>query len=163
MKTEAGAAARPEVWFYHLEHTAPERTVAELAEKVLARGWRAVVCVDGPERMAQLDDALWAGRGDDTSAVIPHGRADEAHADRQPILISCDNAPLNGAQVLMVLDSAPLDLSLPFIRVILLFDGQNADVVGLARQRWAMLKAEGHKLVYWQNSPHGGWQKKADA
>ena len=32
---------------------------------------------------------------------------------------------------------------------------------GRPRARWRRLKDAGHELTYWQQTPQGGWEKKA--
>ena len=59
--------------------------LADLLERTLKRGWRAVVRSPDPQRLTQLDDQLWTYRDD---SFLPHGLADEPMAERQPILLS---------------------------------------------------------------------------
>ena len=41
-----------------------------------------------------------------------------------------------------------------------MFDGNDADAVEAARERWRRAKAAGHTLTYWQQT-ETGWEKKA--
>ena len=36
-------------------------------------------------------------------------------------------------------------------------------MVDAARKRWTQCKDAGHALTYWQQTPAGGWEKKAEA
>jgi DNA polymerase-3 subunit chi len=45
-------------------------------------------------------------------------------------------------------------------RCLDLFDGNDADAVSAARERWREAKAAGHTLTYWQQT-QGGWTKQA--
>jgi len=42
-----------------------------------------------------------------------------------------------------------------------MFDGNDETAVTEARQRWKEAKAEGFEIAYWQQTPQGGWEKKA--
>jgi DNA polymerase-3 subunit chi len=48
-----------------------------------------------------------------------------------------------------------------FDRVLDLFDGHDQEAVQAARVRWKARQDAGHDLAYWQQSPTGGWEKKA--
>ena len=48
-------------------------------------------------------------------------------------------------------------------RVIMLFDDRDHDAVAEARTRWKDWKDAGHKLSYWQQTPQGAWEKKAES
>jgi DNA polymerase III subunit chi len=46
-------------------------------------------------------------------------------------------------------------------RIVLLFDGEDADALAAARARWAQAKAQGLATTYWQADEEGRWQRKA--
>lgn len=129
-----------------------------LCEKILARGWRAVVRTTSDERLEQLDEALWTYGGD--SSFHPHGRADEPRADKQPILFTKDMDCPNTPDVLMVCDGAEVGDYEPFRRVIYLFDGHDTDAVNKARDLWKRFKTHGMPMSYYQQSESGGWVEK---
>lgn len=144
-----------DVWFYHLERSAPEAVLPELLEKTLARGWRAVVRAPERHRLERLDEALW-GPGE---AFLPHGLDDADHPDRQPILLTSDEGRPNGAQALFLLDGADAGDLDPYERCIVLFDGADETALGGARDLWRTLKAAGRTLSYWQQG-ESGWRKR---
>jgi DNA polymerase-3 subunit chi len=152
------AASACEVWFYHLERTSLDRALPELLEKTLAKGWRAVVRAKAPDRIEQLDGWLWSYR-DET--FLAHGLAAEAHAARQPVLLTTGFETPNGAQVLFLIDDAEPGSLEGFERCLFLFDGQDATAVGAARARWKALKAQGAPISYWKQNERGGWEKAA--
>src|SRR5476651_65375 len=94
-----------ETWFYHLERSALEPVLVDLLERTLKRGWRAVVRSPDPKRIEELDEKLWTYRDE---GFLPHGRADEPLAERQPILLSTGEQRPNGAHALFLLDGAEL-------------------------------------------------------
>ena len=152
------AARACEVWFYHLERTSLDRALPELLEKTLAKGWRAVVRARDRDRIEHLDGWLWSWR-DET--FLPHGLAEEAHAARQPVLLTTGFETPNGAQALFLIDDAEPGPLQGFERCIFLFDGQDEAAVASARARWKTLKAEGAQISYWKQTARGGWEKAA--
>lgn len=146
-----------EIWFYHLERSALEPVLADLLERTLKRGWRAVVRSPDAQRLSQLDDHLWTFRDD---SFLPHGRADEPMAERQPILLSTGEERVNDAQALFLLDGAELG-SLPgYERRLYLFDGQDEAQLAQARNRWREAKGSGAAVSYWRQTDRG-WEKQA--
>lgn len=148
-----------EISFYHLQRQPIEAALPRLLEKSIARGWRALVKVASDERLGHLDDRLW-----DYSAesFLAHGRTGEPDPETQPVLLTGDDANLNGAAILFLLDGAtpPADLA-GYERVMLVFDHADADAVAAARGSWTAMKAVGHAVSYWQEDDAGRWQKKA--
>jgi DNA polymerase-3 subunit chi len=145
-----------EVWFYHLERSSLEQVLPELLEKTIGRGWRARVRAAGAERIAALDDWLWAWRDD---SFLPHGKADEPFAERQPILLGeCPGNP-NGAQALFVVDADPGDLT-GYARCIMIFDGRSDDALLEARALWTRYRKAGHEVAYWRQGETRGWEKQ---
>lgn len=151
-------ASACEVWFYHLERTSLDRALPELLEKTLAKGWRAVVRARDRDRIEHLDGWLWSYR-DET--FLPHALAEEAHAERQPVLLTTGFETPNGAQALFLLDDAEPGTLESFERCIFLFDGQDEAAVAAARARWKALKAQGASISYWKQNGRGGWEKAA--
>ncbi|WP_417496602.1 DNA polymerase III subunit chi [Maricaulis sp.] len=147
-----------DIWFYHLERSGPEEVLPELLEKTLAKGWRALVRSGDGDRLASLDQSLWTGR---EASFLPHGRADQAEAERQPVLLASDEANPNQAQCLFLLDGAVPENADAFERVIVMFDGQDESAVNAARRLWKQLSTPQRTVSYWRQSPEGRWEKKA--
>ena len=147
-----------EVYFYQLERAPLERVLPELLEKTLERGWRAVVQTASDERMEALDSLLWT-YGDAT--FLPHATAKDGRPDRQPVFLTAGHDNPNGAQVRFFVDGADIEDVSPYARVVHLFDGRDEDAVRRAREQWSMAKASGHEVTYWQQTPQGGWERKA--
>lgn len=154
-----------EVLFYHLDRLPLERVLPELLERCLDREWRAVVQVGSDERCAALDAHLWTYRDD---AFLPHGSAGEAGgADRtgdaklQPVWLTTGDDNPNGAGVRFLTDGAEAQDIGDYRRVVMLFDGGDADAVERARTAWKTVKADGHEATYWQQDERGKWVRKA--
>jgi DNA polymerase-3 subunit chi len=151
-----------EIGFYHLTRSTLEQALPRLLGRVLAIPARALVLCPNEERLRALDDALWLSPDPDW---LPHGVHEAAHpaphAAHQPILLSRDDAPPpNGARHLFLTEGARSAHLALFERGFDLFDGNDEAAVADARDRWRILKAEGHALAYWQQGA-GGWERKA--
>ena len=146
-----------EVRFYHLTRTTLEQALPQMLEKTLERGQRAMVLAGSEERVEALNAWLWT-YGDRT--FLPHGSAQDGHAEHQPVwLTERDECP-NGAQVLFLTDAAVSERLGDYTLCALLFDGNDADAVATARAQWATLKDAGHDLTYWQQDDQGRWAQK---
>jgi len=108
-----------------------------------------------PVGLDALSTALWA-----QPAWLPHGMAADGDPDLQPVWLSADAEPSNGARYLFLVEGADTDRIATFDRVFDLFDGNNPDAVTAARVRWKAAKDAGHTLAYWQQT-ESSWQKKA--
>ncbi|HEY2177410.1 MAG TPA: DNA polymerase III subunit chi [Caulobacteraceae bacterium] len=147
-----------EIWFYHLERTRLEQVLPELLEKTLARGWRAIVRTDAPERIEQLDAWLWTYRDD---SFLAHGLENEPMADRAPVVLATSQGNPNGAKALFLLDGAAAGDLAEFERCILIFDGLDPAALGEARRQWAAFKDEGREVAYWRQGEKKGWERQA--
>lgn len=145
-----------EIFFYHLQRVSLDRALPQLLEKCLERGWRVAVQAEDAERIAALDEALWTYADE---SFLPHGTMAEGAADHPIVLLSGGENP-NGAAVRVLVDGAPFGDLAPYVRVLLLFDGNDDDAVALARRQWSDLKAQGHALTYWQQDERGRWERK---
>ena len=148
-----------EILFYHLQGQKPEGVLPVLLEKSLQRGWRVVVQGSSEERIEALDAHLWTYRDD---AFLPHGTWREQEAAQQPILLTLTDSNPNAANVRFLIDGAPVPADPEaYERIVLLFDGDDEDVVAAARGSWSDAKAKGFETTYWQPDAQGRWVKKA--
>ncbi|HWQ86371.1 DNA polymerase III subunit chi [Brevundimonas sp.] len=150
--------AGPEIWFYHLERSTLDQVLPGLLEKTRERGWKALVRASDPHLLDDIDERLWTYRDD---SFLAHGRATEAEAARQPILLTDSTENPNAAQALFIVDSAELGDTKGFDRCFIIFDGRNDEALSGARVRWKTLKDRGANLAYWKQSPEGRWEKAA--
>lgn len=152
-----------EVLFYHLDRLPLERVLPELLERCLERKWRAVIQVGSEERCAALDAHLWIYRDD---AFLPHGAAvnggsgSAGNAQLQPIWLTTGDDNPNHAEVRFLTDGAGPQGVDDYQRVVMLFDGNDADAVEHARVAWRDAKANGHAATYWQQDERGKWVRK---
>jgi DNA polymerase III subunit chi len=143
-----------EIGFYHLTRSTLTEALPQLLTRTLAAGQRALVLGPGSSLDA-LSAALWA-----QPAWLPHGTAADGDPDLQPIWLSAEPEPLNGARFLFMVEGGETDRWAEFDRVFDLFDGNSTDAVAAARIRWKNAKEAGHTLAYWQQTD-SGWQRKA--
>ena len=148
-----------EILFYHLQNQPIERVLPALLEKSLERGWRVIVQASTEERVEALDAHLWTYRDD---SFLPHGTWRGAESAEQPVLLTLNDDNPNQASVRFLIDNAPVpDNASDYQRIVLIFDGEDADAVAAARERWNDAKAKGLDATYWQPDEQGRWVKKA--
>jgi DNA polymerase III subunit chi len=146
-----------DIRFYQLLATPLEAALPKLLEKATAQGMRAVIATGTAERAQMLDAALWTYAAD---SFLPHGRAPAAAAE-QPIWLAPDIENPNGASLLVTLDGQQPERFEDWKMVCDMFDGTDETALEAARARWKSLKAAGHALSYWRQTPAGAWEKAA--
>ncbi len=146
-----------EVLFYHLQNQPLEAVLPGLLERCLDRGWRAVVQTSSQERAEALNSYLWTYRD---NSFLPHGLPAGEFARREPILIAADEGNANDAEVKFLVDNAPLGEVEPYRRVVIMFDGNDAESVEAARGWWLSVRDKGHEATYWQQDENGRWKEK---
>lgn len=139
--------------FYQLSRDPAELVVPLLARASLQAGERLLVVSGDGDVLSRIDKALWERLPD---AFLAHGRADNDHAARQPILLSDQPAAANDARFLALADGLWRDEAASFDRVFFLFD--NAALDG-ARACWRMLgEREGVERRFWKQDG-GKWRE----
>ena len=147
-----------EVLFYHLQNMTVENVLPPLLEKSLERGWRVVVQSTSEERADALDAHLWTYRDD---SFLPHATWRAGDAADQPVLLAVTEANPNQANVRFLLDNAALPVdSDSYERMVLLFDGDDAEALTLARGAWTDCKSRGFEVTYWQTDEQGRWRRR---
>jgi DNA polymerase III subunit chi len=146
-----------ELLFYHLQRAPLDKVLPGLLEKSLQRGWRCAI--QGPaERLRVLDDTLWTYTDE---GFLPHGLESEDGA-RQPIVLVTHEGNPNQAAIRFLIDGAPLPPDAArYERIVLMFDGNDAEAVQGAREHWREAKTLGFSATYWQQTDEGRWEKKA--
>lgn len=144
-----------QVDFYHLTGAPVERVLPRIAERVLQEGGRLLV-VTADEALAQrLDEHLWNYRPD---SFLPHGRAGKPGEADQPVLLSGDCEPLNGARNIALADGRWRDESFGFERAFLLF---GEDRIAEAREAWRVLgDREDVERRFWKQDEAGKWSRE---
>jgi len=148
-------------YFYHLTRTPLEATLPMLLVKARGAGWRVVVRGRVQAKLAWLDEKLWLGRDED---FLPHGLAGGPHDADQPVLLTTGTDNPNTAHCLMAIDGADVAAAevRALDRVCILFDGNDAAAVDVARGQWRDLTGAGCAAQYWSQES-GSWAKKAES
>ncbi len=134
--------------FYHLTASPLERVLPSIAEKVVANGERLLVVAE-PDLLARLDEQLWSYARD---SFLPHGRERPAG---QPVLLSEEPAPSNGATNIALADGRWREEALGFARTFYFFDDQGREG---ARDAWRALKGRAEvQARYWKQDERGKW------
>ena len=153
----AFAGARKDGWklmrvdFYLLSKDTVEAALPRIARSVKQAGERLLVVAEEPDQLATLDRALWEQFPEE---FLAHGKAEEKHAARQPLLLSSTCEPQNGARHIALADGAWRDEAFGFERAFLLFDNRTLDA---ARGTWRMLgEREDIERRFWKQEG-GRW------
>lgn len=156
--TQPNSASPTEVLFYHLEQQTLEKVLPTLVEKTLERGWRAVIQSGSQERLQAIDQTLWTYKED---SFLAHGTAKDGFASEQPVYLTTTGETPNGAGVRFLVEGAEAEAFSGFVRIVYLFDGNDAEAVKTARSQWTAAKSAGCPVTYWQQNPAGRWERKA--
>ncbi len=132
-----------------------ESVLPKLLEKTIEADKRAVVMVGSEERVAALDALLWTY---DQASWLPHGTPRGGNPDNQPVWLTSKDENPNSSQFVFLADGAGSDNLDDFERCFELFDGNDANALTDARQRWKKYKEANHALTYWRQSGTG-WQE----
>lgn len=147
-----------EIVFYHLDGHTLEQVLPALLEKSLERGWRVTVQISSEERLEALDQHLWTYRDD---SFLPHGTDRDAEVDAHPVLLTLGSENRNAAQARFLVEGAPMPSDPEaYERIVLIFDGRDADALASALACWTDFKAKGFHVTYWQPDDRGRWRRK---
>ena len=139
-----------QVDFYQLGAEAGEAMLPPLAAKCLATGEKLRVVAENADLRARLSNALWLHTRE---GFLANGEAGGEHDARQPILLSADVEPVNGARMVAFADGIWREGG-EFTRAFLFFD--DGTLMG-ARQCWQMLGTrDGLTRRFWKRQD-GRW------
>jgi DNA polymerase-3 subunit chi len=137
--------------FYLLSQGTVEAALPRIARSVKGAGERLLVVSDDAGQLAALDTALWEQFPED---FLAHGRAGQAHAARQPLLLGDSCTAENEARFVAFADGVWRDEAFGFERAFLFFDNRTLDA---ARGTWRMLgEREDVERHFWKQES-GRW------
>ncbi|WP_179504210.1 MULTISPECIES: DNA polymerase III subunit chi [unclassified Sphingomonas] len=137
--------------FYQLSRDPAELVVPLIARNTLGAGERLLVVSEDDAQLDRIGEALWTRLPD---TFLANGRAGGAHDARQPILLSTEVEPANGAQFVALADGGWRESEAA--RVFLLFPPDRIDE---ARATWRLLGTrEGVERKYWRQDG-GKWRE----
>lgn len=147
-----------DVGFYHCTRDPAGLVAVRLAAKAVAAGQRLLIVAESA-RLETLDRALWEA---DADSFLAHGIAGTDDDGLQPILLSDQAVPGNGARLLMLLEHGLPAAFDQFERVFHLFEEGGA-AHARARLDWkAVGQREGVERSYWQQTERGGWARRGE-
>jgi DNA polymerase-3 subunit chi len=92
---------------------------------------------------------------------LPHATWRAGDAQDQPIILAVEEGNPNSANVRFLIDSAALPQdSASYERMVLLFNGDDADALSAARAAWTDCKSRGFDVTYWQADEMGRWRRR---
>ena len=119
--------------FYQLSRDPAEAALPLIARASLNAGERLLVVSADEAQLGRIGEALWTKLPE---SFLAHGRAGTADDAHQPILLSGQPKPGNGARYMALADGVWREGAVPFARTFLLFDEAG---VQAARDCWRML------------------------
>lgn len=139
--------------FYQLTRDPAEAVLPLIARNTLKAGERLLIVSDDMAQLDRIGNALWERLPD---SFLAHGRAEDPHAQRQPILLSRDNQAANQARYLAIADGQWRDSDPGFDRTFYLFGD---DTITQARAQWRALNgSDGIDLHFWKQQD-GKWKE----
>nr|WP_166179063.1 DNA polymerase III subunit chi [Altererythrobacter segetis] len=141
--------------FWQLSRDPVERVVALIGERTRGAGERLLVVAEGEEQRAAMSRALWEAKAE---AFLANGEVAAPHAERQPILLSAECQPVNGARYAVLADGVWRDEAEQFERVFLLFGEAGTEA---ARGVWRQFDGREDVQRSYFAQEDGKWVKKA--
>ncbi|MDE1466224.1 DNA polymerase III subunit chi [Aurantiacibacter sp. D1-12] len=137
--------------FYLLSADPAPVAITLLARKVREAGENLLVVADDFELLEAISQALWTATPEE---FLANGIAGDEHDARQPILLSGEVEPVNGASFLLLADGHWREPAEGFSRVLYIFDQTTIDE---ARQTWKVLQdREDCESKFWKQQS-GRW------
>ena len=137
--------------FYLLSHWTVEAALPRIAKSAKSAEQRLLVVSGDDRQLDALDRALWEQVPE---AFLAHGRAQEAHAARQPLLLGESCSAENEARFVAFADGVWRDEAFGFERAFLFV---NDDTIDAARGTWRMLgEREDVERHFWKQEG-GRW------
>ncbi len=144
-----------QVDFWQLSRDPVERVVALIAERTRDAGEKLLVVAADDKHRAAMSRALWGAKPE---AFLANGEANTPHAERQPILLSSECDPVNGARYAVLADGLWRSEAEPLERVFLLFGDAGTEA---ARATWRQFDGRDDVTRSYFAQDDGKWVKKA--
>jgi len=145
-----------EIRFYHMERSTLESALPALLKKAVTQG-NVIVQSDTQQNTENLNAHLWTF---DPNSFLAHGSEKDGNAENQPIWLTDKEENANNADILILTHGATNENLKDYKLCCEMLDGNNAQAVQGARQRWKEYKEQGFEITYWQQGQNG-WEKKA--
>jgi DNA polymerase III subunit chi len=142
-----------QVDFYQLTRDPAETVLPAIAQRIVDTGDRMLIVSNDPAQLDKLSSALWSAKPE---SFLAHAKAGQGADGAQPILLSENASPANGAKMIALADGEWRDEALGFQRAFYLFPPDKTDN---ARTAWRALadKADVERR-YWKQDG-GKWRQ----
>ena len=135
----------------------PLHTLPRLLETLYREGIKCLVYTPPLHQRDEINGLLWTYRAD---SFLPHGRCSDPYAEAQPILVSHQCVPRNGATACLMLNgNGPENLSVFHAYYYLFQAGHEASTQG-SRTHWRRHQEAGHTLSL-HRQDEKGWTQVA--
>ncbi len=139
---------------FYLAAQPVERVLPLIARAAKRNDQRLLVVADDADLLERVDRALWEQFPED---FLAHGLADAPHAERQPVLLSTECAPANGAPLVALADGRWRPEAEDFDRALLFFDDSGR---AAARETWRLFDQREDVTREFHELEGGKWVKK---
>ena len=139
---------------FYLAAQPVERVLPLIARAAKRNDQRLLVVADDADLLERVDRALWEQFPED---FLAHGLADAPHADRQPVLLSTECAPANGAPLVALADGRWRPEAEDFDRALLFFDDSGR---AAARETWRLFDQREDVTREFHELEGGKWVKR---
>jgi DNA polymerase III subunit chi len=141
-----------QVDFYQLTRDPAEKILVALAQKVLGDGGRLLIVSGDEDQLTSISAALWNVKPE---SFLANAIADGSQGDaKQPVLLSFEPEPSNGARFLALADGELRDAAMEFDRVFYLFPPERTED---ARAAWKKLGVDGAVVRKYWKQDGGRW------
>jgi DNA polymerase-3 subunit chi len=130
----------------------PLHALPRLLETLYREGIVCLLYTPLPAQRDDLNALLWTYRAD---SFLPHGRCTDPYPHQQPILLSPDPIPLNGATALLTLDGEGIEDLSAFAAYYYLFRAGDDDTTRRSRDHWRRHQQAGHTLALHRQDERG--------
>lgn len=145
-----------QVDFYHLTASPLPRTLARIAERILADGGRLLVVHGDAVQRQALDRELWTYAPE---SFLPHAVTGAGDDAAQPVLIAEQPVAVSGARHIALCDGLWREEALRFDRAFHFFDDETVEG---ARAAWRGLADNPDvERRYWKQTDRGVWEQAA--
>lgn len=144
-----------EIRLYHCQSQPPEKVLPKILEKIVTRGWRAVVWLGSEDQISELDQFLWEY---EQTSFLPHGCMFDQEPEIYPIWLTTKEDNPNHSNVLILIDH-DVSTSLGSYEIICVFLRQETSSIQKIFEYWKnFCLIQAYTLTYYHQNQPGQWQ-----
>ncbi|WP_455479789.1 DNA polymerase III subunit chi [Bartonella sp. B23] len=146
-----------DILFYHLTQSTLGDILPTLVERALDCFDRVTIQFLNTEQRDAMDMRLWVYADE---AFIGHGTECDQYPNFQPVFLTTSHENPNNSKIRFLIEGAVCTDIDVYQRLVVIFDGRNAEQLDLVRAQWKKYKMENHNLTYWQQTEDRCWEKQ---